>query len=73
MDDTWERVVLSDADYEHLIAEIYFEGKLIAILDREDGRENVRVKLNFPSEASVRVPFRDLNVQLALALKDLTL
>jgi hypothetical protein len=45
----WDTVVLSEPSHEHLVAEMYFDGELIAQLDREDGRESICISLVLPS------------------------
>ena len=68
----WDRVILSDLRHEHLIAEIYYEGRFIALLDREDGPEAVHITLQENSGASgIRIPLADLLMQLQQAQDDL--
>lgn len=40
-------VLSSDPDYEKLIVEMYYDDKFIALLNQDDGLENV--KIEFPS------------------------
>ncbi|KRD25390.1 hypothetical protein [Acidovorax radicis] len=37
----WQTVVLSEPGYEHLIAEVSYEGQFLLLLDREQGRDSV--------------------------------
>lgn len=37
-------LVASDVDYEELIAEIYCDDKFIALLQQEDGKENLKIE-----------------------------
>ena len=62
----FEYTVLSALDYEHLIAEITYDGKLVCILDREFGRDNVRISMrdlstpiNFTAFMTVVIAARD--------------
>ena len=64
----WRRVVLSDPDYEHLIAEIYRDDQLVFLLSREKGRDNVEVQV---SRLSAPVLIDELIEQLRLAKADL--
>lgn len=41
----WDTVILSDSSHEHLIAEISFDGELVAQLDREEGRDAICISL----------------------------
>jgi hypothetical protein len=38
--------VCSDIEFEHLIAEIYIDGKFVSLISQEDGRDNL--KIEFP-------------------------
>lgn len=68
----WDRVILSDPRHEHLIAEIYYEGRFIALLDREDGPEAVHVTLQENSGGfGIRILLADLLMQLQQAQDDL--
>ena len=42
-----EILLSSDSDYEELTAEIFYNGKFIALLNQDDGVENL--KIEFPS------------------------
>lgn len=37
-------VIASDVDYEDLIAEIYCDGEFIALLQQEEGKEQMKVE-----------------------------
>lgn len=39
-------VIASDIDYENLIAEIYCGEEFIALLQQEDGEDNIKVELS---------------------------
>ncbi len=43
LDHKLEIVVASDVDYEQLIAEIYCDGKFVALLSQDDGVDNLKV------------------------------
>ncbi|MBL1274776.1 MAG: hypothetical protein COB30_001690 [Ectothiorhodospiraceae bacterium] len=42
-----EILLSSDSDYEELTAEIFYNGKFIALLNQDDGVENL--KIEFPA------------------------
>ena len=42
-----EILLSSDSDYEELTAEIFYKGKFIALLNQDDGVENL--KIEFPT------------------------
>ncbi len=37
----WDTVVLSESEYDHLVAELHFGDQFLLLVDREDGRENI--------------------------------
>lgn len=41
--DPWKVIVLSDPEHEHLVAELHYEEQFILLLDRDLGRDSVRV------------------------------
>ena len=48
MNDSGIEILLSsDSDYEELTAEIFFNGKFIALLNQDEGVENLRIE--FPA------------------------
>jgi len=48
MNDSGIKILLSsDSDYEELTAEILYNGKFIALLNQDDGVENLRIE--FPA------------------------
>lgn len=68
----WEATILSDPEYEHLVAEMSFDGQFLLLLDREQGREDVCVA--FPAEngkLGSRVPLADFIEQLKAMAVDL--
>lgn len=42
--------IVGDLDYEDLIADIYFEDQILAVLTQEDGFENLRIKIYPPKD-----------------------
>lgn len=50
----WDTVILSEPAHEHLIAEVHFDGELIAQLDREEGREAICISLMPSSDRPAR-------------------
>ncbi|MCA9451428.1 MAG: hypothetical protein WBO24_08160 [Nitrospirales bacterium] len=43
-----EILLSSDCDYEKLVAEIYYDGKFIALLNQDEGPE--KLKIEFPGK-----------------------
>ncbi|RMV73277.1 hypothetical protein ALP02_200120 [Pseudomonas coronafaciens pv. garcae] len=37
----WDTVILSEPEYDHLVAELHFGDQFLLLLDREDGREGI--------------------------------
>ncbi|RMO93424.1 hypothetical protein ALQ32_200059 [Pseudomonas syringae pv. tagetis] len=37
----WDTVILSEPEYDHLVAELHFGDQFLLLLDREDGRESI--------------------------------
>ena len=68
----WDTVVLSEPSHEHLIAELHFEGELIAQLDREDGRGAICVSLMSASDRpGRRIRLEDFLLAFKSAAEDL--
>ncbi|SDZ72440.1 hypothetical protein SAMN05518854_1452 [Variovorax sp. YR266] len=68
----WEITILSDVGYEHLVAEMSFDGQFVLLLDREQGRENVCVA--FPTKdgkLGSRIALSEFMEQLQAAAVDL--
>ncbi|MET3373843.1 hypothetical protein ABIC89_002906 [Variovorax boronicumulans] len=68
----WETTILSDTAYEHLVAELSFDGQFLLLLDREEGREHLCVA--FPAKdgsLGSRIPLPDFIAQLNAAAADL--
>ena len=40
--------IVGDLDYEELIADIYFQDKILAVLTQENGFQNLRIKIYPP-------------------------
>jgi hypothetical protein len=62
IDKRFEVVLASPPDYEELTAEIYFNGKFVALVNQENGRERLEVefpKAEFDETAIIRAV--DLN------------
>jgi hypothetical protein len=45
-EDQLKIVIASDVDYEKLIAEIYHNDEFIALLQQEDGADNIKVEFS---------------------------
>lgn len=39
-------LICSDTDYEKLVAEIYFDGKFVALISQENGAENLKLEFS---------------------------
>jgi hypothetical protein len=42
-DKGWDTLIMSDPDHEHLVAELNYDGRFLALLDRDEGRNSVRI------------------------------
>ena len=68
----WDTIILSEPDYDHLVAELYFDNQFMLLLDREDGRENVCIALpGKDGKLGSRIPLDEFLKQLNLAADDL--
>ena len=71
-DGSWETVVLSDLDHEHLVAEVSFKDQFLLLLDREQGRDAVCVA--FPKkdgQLGNRIPLEEFIERLRDAANNL--
>ena len=46
MKNKYEIQIMSDVDYEELIVEINYEGKYLALIDQEEGKNSLRIQFN---------------------------
>ena len=46
MNSKYEIQIMSDVDFEELIAEISYEGKFIALIDQDEGKDNLRIRFS---------------------------
>ncbi len=68
----WDVVVLSEPSYEHLVAELHYQGQFLLLLDREQGRDTVCVA--FPDQSGKlgsRMLLDDFVERLRAAAEDL--
>ena len=68
----WQSTVLSDINYEHLVAELTFDGQFLLLLDREQGRDTICVA--FPDKNGAlqcRIPLVEFIEQLQTTAADL--
>ena len=71
-----EILLCSDCDYEKLVAEIYYDGKFIALLNQDEGIDKIRIE--FPGAVVLEeMVLRKMDLAvfeegLALAKKRLT-
>ncbi|GAA5784625.1 hypothetical protein [Chitiniphilus shinanonensis] len=71
----WRTDIFSDPTFEHLVAELYFDGSLVLVLDRDEGRDAVSV--SFPDASKegglgARVRLTDFKQALEAAVENLT-
>lgn len=68
----WDTIILSEPEYEHLVAELHFGDQFLLLLDRENGREDVRVALpGKDGELGPRIPLEEFIEQLKAAANNL--
>jgi len=48
----FEIIISSDAQYENICSEIYFDGEFVAIITQEDGIENAIIEIDLPKNGS---------------------
>jgi len=68
----WDVVILSEPNYEHLVAELHYQGQFLLLLDREQGREAVCIA--FPDQTGSlgrRVRLDEFMEKLKEAAEDL--
>jgi hypothetical protein len=68
----WDTVVLSEPEYEHLVAELHFDGQLLLLIDREDERDSLCVA--FPDRSGKigrRIPFDELLEKVSASAENL--
>lgn len=68
----WETTVLSDVEYECLVAEVSFDGQFLLLLDREQGRDAICIA--FPKkdgQFGSRILLGDFIQKLQAAADDL--
>ena len=68
----WDTVILSEPDYDHLVAELHFDGQLLLLLDREHGRDALFVA--FPDHSGQlgrRIPLDEFIERVKDAATDL--
>lgn len=69
---TLSTTILSDVDYDELVAEVSFGDQFLYLLDRDQGRDNVGIA--FPrsdGQLGQRVPLADFIAHLLAAAEDL--
>ncbi len=52
--DKFKVIIASDVDYDKLIAEIYYEGKFVALIDQDNGINDMRIE--FPGSENSEPP-----------------
>jgi hypothetical protein len=71
-DETWKTLVLSDINYEHLVAEISYGDQFLLLLDREQGRDSLCIA--FPKQdgqLGARIPISEFIEKLHASANDL--
>lgn len=72
MDDKWKTLILSDVNYQNLVAEVCYDGQFVLLLDREQGNECVLIA--FPQKdgmLGLRVPLSEFIDQLKASADNL--
>lgn len=68
----WDVVILSEPAFDHLVAELHYEGQFLLLLDREQGRESICV--SFPKQngsLGPRVALKEFMQHLQNAVENL--
>jgi hypothetical protein len=68
----WDLAILSEPEYDHLVAEVSFDGQFLLLLDREKGRDALYVA--FPDSKgalSNRIALDEFIEKLGSAAADL--
>lgn len=71
--EAWHSTVLSEPDYEHLVAELYFGEQFLLLLDREEGKGSICIA--FPDKSGKlgkRIPIDEFIHQLKITADDLS-
>jgi hypothetical protein len=69
--DGWDTLILSEPDYEHLVAELHFNGQFLLLMDREEGREKLYVSIKGHLGEQVRIPLDEFMQQLKSTAENL--
>ena len=68
----WETTMLSDVDYEHLVAEVSLNNQFLFLLDREQGCDAVCIAFpNKEGKLISRIPLVEFIAQLQTASQNL--
>lgn len=68
----WKTLVLSDVDYEHLVAEISYGDQFLLLLDREQGRDSLWIAFpKLDGNLGVRIPLSEFIEKLQASANDL--
>jgi hypothetical protein len=68
----WETTILSDIGYEHLVAELSYDGQFLLLLDREQGRESLCISFpNKDGKLGQRISLVEFLEQLNASASDL--
>ena len=59
-----ELLLSSDCDYEELTVEIYYDGKFIALLNQDDGLDNLRIEFPAPAVADETLVLRKMDLAI---------
>lgn len=71
-DDKWNALILSDMNYQNLVAEVSYDGQFLLLLDREQGRDCVCITLpQHDGMLGVRIPLYDFIAQLKTSAENL--
>ena len=59
-----ELLLSSDCDYEELTVEIYYDGKFIALLNQDNGLDNLRIEFPAPAVADETLVLRKMDLAI---------
>ncbi|TJZ74085.1 hypothetical protein [Chitiniphilus eburneus] len=74
MEEGWGTTIFSDPAFEHLVAELHFDGNFLLLLDRDDGRDSISISFPDPAQKGAmhtRVKLSDFMSALIAAVENL--
>ena len=67
----WDVVILDDPEHPHLVAEVHYDGHFLCLLNRDEGRDSIRVEFPLAAGRRVHVALDELVAKLLTAAEDL--